>query len=178
MDSLLIHNPMVNMKYILIAFCLFVVTPTQCFAQEMPKRRAGLWEITVGGEQPSQVVKQCTDAATDNQLINSGNDIISKIGGKCAKNKVSQFANGFTVESACTFGTTKMNSRTVFTGDFNRQYTAVTTSSYDPPLQGTSSANSQVSGRWLGPCEKDQAPGDIITADGKKVNLLQPAQGN
>jgi hypothetical protein len=33
------------------------------------------------------------------------------------------------------------------------------------------------SAKWLGPCAADQKPGDMIMADGRKINILEARKG-
>ncbi len=34
-----------------------------------------------------------------------------------------------------------------------------------------------LSPKWLGPCAADQKPGDMIIADGRKINILEARKG-
>ena len=38
-------------------------------------------------------------------------------------------------------------------------------------MMGMSEMKSKLSARWVGPCEADQKPGDIIMPNGMKMNM-------
>jgi hypothetical protein len=88
-----------------LAIVIFAILATPpAFALDMPTRKAGLWELTMTFERrnlPPQVMKQCTDAATDKLMnLNFG----SSNGQACSKQDVKTAAGGFSIDSVCKFG--------------------------------------------------------------------------
>jgi hypothetical protein len=64
---------------------------------------------------------------------------------------------------------------------FDYTYDVVTTGSLDSVYTTTMTINAMsgdkintvtTTGRWLGPCAVDQKPGDVITGDGVRRNLI------
>lgn len=159
----------------IIAFVLLTATPA--FALDMPARKPGLWELKmefVGGKIPAQAMKQCVDAASD-KLMNSN------FGGAaqeaCAKQDAVKSAAGMTVDSVCTFGDTKTTTHAVVTGSFDSAYTVDVTSTREggrpmPGMPAGGASHMTIAAKWLGPCEAGQKPGDIIMANGMKMNVL------
>jgi len=71
-------------------------------------------------------------------------------------------------------GPITMRTHSVTTGDFNSAYTTKTTTKQEggPAMPGMGGNNATtIEARWTGPCEPGQRPGDIIMANGMKVNF-------
>jgi hypothetical protein len=62
----------------------------------------------------------------------------------------------------------------VITGNFDSAYTMTITSHDDFASAGRTMT---LSAKWLGPCPADQKPGDMIMADGRKINILEAREG-
>lgn len=159
----------------IVAFVLLTAAPA--FALDMPARKPGLWELKmefVGGKIPVQAMKQCVDAASD-KLMNSN------FGGQtqeaCTKQDVVKSAGGMTVDSVCKFGDAVTTTHAVVTGSFDSAYTVDVTSTREggrpmPGMAAGGASHMTIAAKWLGPCEAGQKPGDIIMANGMKMNLL------
>src|SRR5687767_2105571 len=116
----------------------FIVTAallvsTTALAQEMPARKAGLWDMKMtfdGAGMPPQTMKQCIDAATDKAMQ-------SQFGGAgkgdCAKQEVKKTGNTITVDSVCKAAGATTTSRAVITGSFDSGYTMKITAKSDGP---------------------------------------------
>lgn len=172
---------------VLAATCALIAAPA--LAIEMPARKPGLWELKMTFDQPglaSQVIRQCTDAATD-KLMNSN------FGGApqqtCAKQEINQTNGAIIVNSVCSFAGMTTQSRAVITGSFDGAYKMeVTTKQLSGPRPPGVGENGErrmaVAAKWVGPCAKGQRPGDIMMPGGMTVNVLdmrkmqglQPAQ--
>jgi hypothetical protein len=129
-------------------------------AADFPARKPGLWAITIAGAH-SIAVRQCSDAASDEAVLQAG------IGnsGNCAKPDVEQSGNTISITSACKSGGKTTTSHMVITGSLESKYTMTMTS------QGSAKPTTLYA-EWLGPCEANQKPGDVIMPDGVKINLL------
>jgi len=158
-----------------LAFALACIAPAA--ALELPARKAGLWEITMtfdGRTMPPQVSQHCVDAATDKLMSSIGGNM--RPGSACSKQDVSRVGNTIVVDSVCQVGATTTTSHGVITGDFNSAYTIKSTSKREGgpaipgmPKDGTTSMT--IDAKWTGACKADQKPGDMIMADGRKVNI-------
>ncbi len=165
------------MRYRFAIFLIPVICAGPAMALDLPTRKAGLWELTMSfGDRkiPAQVVQQCIDAATD-KLMNSN------FGGAaqqaCSKQDVNRSGATVTVDSVCSFAGATTTSHTVITGSFDSAYTMQVTSQRTggPPLPGmgpSGESHMTVAAKWLGLCKAGQRPGDILMANGMKVNVL------
>ena len=116
-------------------------------------------------------MEHCIDAATDAAMMQMGKSMDGKMGLHCAKNEFRTEGGNFIAETDCTSGGIRMISKTVFSGDFTSNYAGETITKYEPAMMGMSEMKSKLSARWVGPCEADQKPGDIIMPNGMKMNM-------
>lgn len=163
---------------------MFVVASTlvlccpPAFADGYPKRKAGLWEmkmVRASRAGATQTMQQCVDSLTDEKLLDAGKGMSGGMGLKCDKQDFHQSGDSYVAETSCVMGSTKINSKTIFTGDFNSTYHSETASTYNPPLMGMAETKVSVDATFKGPCAPDQKPGDTIMANGMKVNILDVA---
>src|SRR5512144_2867040 len=86
-------------------------------AQELPKRKSGLWAMTMsrGG-----VASQCIDHSRDDAFRQMGQQLERE--SKCVRSNVQRSAGSFSFESTCDFGGSKMPSHTQITGDLDSSY--------------------------------------------------------
>jgi hypothetical protein len=163
------------MRFLLVVFagCGFVCS--SAFALEMPARKPGLWQLRIefaGRKLPAQTVKQCIDAASD-KLMNS-----SYTGGvSCSKQDVSHSGATMTIDTVCRSGPATNTSHVVVNGSFDSGYTMDVTSTRTggPPVPGLppgGAMHTTITAKWLGPCAAGMRPGDMIMANGMKMNML------
>jgi hypothetical protein len=136
---------------------------------ELPSRKPGLWEVQTtfeNGKIPPQVIRQCIDAATD-QMTQSGAANYQR---ECSKRDVQKSAGSTTIDSTCTVGGKILTSHAVVTGSLDSAYTMTVTSQSEgaPAVSRTIT----MAAKWIGSCTADQKPGDMIIANGMKINLL------
>jgi hypothetical protein len=154
-----------------------LLTAAPAFALDMPTRKAGLWEIKMvfeGRNLPAQVMRQCVDAITD-KLLNA------KFGGsnqeKCSKQDIKNSGGTMTVDSVCDFGAGTTTSHAVVTGSFDSAYTMKVTSTREggpamPRVAPGTATHMTIEGKHFGACEAGQKPGDVMMANGTKMNVL------
>jgi Protein of unknown function (DUF3617) len=152
-------------------FFVLVIGAMAASADEMPARKAGLWEITTGMGDHSIKMRQCIDATTDHALQ-------AHIGaapqGNCSKLDKQKSGSTITIDSVCTIAGKTMTSHIVITGSFDSEYTLTMTSQGEGKPAGPAAT---LNAKWLGPCAADQKPGDIILANGLKINILTMQKG-
>jgi hypothetical protein len=156
------------------AIATLIVTPA--VALDLPARKPGLWEIKTvmeGGFQPTQVAQHCIDAETDKLMSSMGGDMRKEA---CSKQDVKKDGATYVIESVCKFGPMTSTSRGVISGDFNSAYTVKMTSKREggpnfPGMPGGGDSNMTIEAKWLSACTADQKPGDIVMADGRKMNV-------
>ena len=143
-------------------------------AQEIPTRRAGLWEVTInheGRNTPPQTMQQCTDAETDKLMNAFGGDLSADM---CSKQEIRKVGATIVINAICQIGPMKSTSQSVVTGDFNSNYTVKVTSKLEgvpAAAQGAAGGTTTIQARWVGACKPDQRPGDIVMADGQTMNI-------
>ena len=139
---------------------------------EYPPRKPGLWEMKMSqadGKSAPMVSHQCIDAKTDQAMRDMGQGMGKSA---CSKNEMRKDGDKLVVDSVCKMGPSTTTSRTVLSGDFGNAYRAEIKSSYSPPLAGRSEGSAIIETRWVGPCKADQKPGDMIMANGMKMNIV------
>jgi Protein of unknown function (DUF3617) len=144
---------------------LGLIAAAPAFALDMPARKPGLWEIKMNFECiPGQTIQQCIDAETDQIMQSSASNIGSQ---NCSKRDIVKSGNTMTIDSVCSVAGRNATSHAVVTGSFDSAYTMTVASKSDvgPGI------NMTVAAKWLGPCQADQKPGDMIMPGGIKMNL-------
>jgi Protein of unknown function (DUF3617) len=162
-----------------VCLCLSVVAgcclllPTQAArADDLPLRKAGLWEMKVvksgGSSLPDMTMQHCTDETTDKDMSNAVSPMAKQV---CSKQDVQKTATGYISDSVCTVAGVAMTSHSEISGDFNSAYTVKTTAHIqrgDKPIDTVTT----IEAKWLGACKADQKPGDIVMPGGGfKLNI-------
>ena len=158
----------------LVALCLLAAAPAG--ALDLPARKVGLWELKMtfeGRNTPPQTMQHCIDAATDKLMSSIGGGMRQDM---CSKQDMRKTGGTITVDSVCQLGPMTITSQAVITGDFNSAYTVKVTSQRTggpsmPGMPGDGASNMTIEAKWQGACQAGQQPGDIIMADGRKVNV-------
>jgi hypothetical protein len=140
-------------------------------AVELPIRKAGLWEmkmVRTGSPLPAMTMQHCTDETTDKAMNSSFSPMSADI---CSKNDIQKTATGYVTDSVCTVGGISVTSHSETSGDFNSAYTAKVASHSQGGPSGPRDTTMTVEAKWLGACNADQKPGDILMPDGRKMNI-------
>ena len=139
---------------------------SSAFAADAPSRKPGLWEVktTIEGQGRPVTVQQCIDAATDQMLQSSTGPFAAPL---CTGREVTKSDSGMTIDTHCSFNGKPANARAVVSGSFDSAYTMTVTAEGGalPPVKMT------IEGKWLSACVAGQQPGDVIMANGVKVNI-------
>lgn len=142
-------------------------------AQDFPTRRAGLWDVTIthdGRNLPPQTMQQCTDLETDKLMNAFGGDLSADL---CTRQSVRKVGNTLVIDATCQFGGMKATSQSIVSGDFNSAYTVKVTSKVEGAPAGAQGigGTTTIEARYVGACKPDQRPGDVIMANGQKMNI-------
>jgi hypothetical protein len=165
----------------LAVFLAAAFAATPALAQEqMPSRKAGLWEMSMtfeGRNTPPQTMQQCIDATTDKAM----QDMSAGMRGQsCSKREMKKVGDTVVFDSVCDTGTGTTTSHGVVAGDFNSAYTVKINSKREggPAIPNMpAETNMSIAAKWLGACKADQKPGDIIMANGMKMNVTDMQRG-
>lgn len=135
-------------------------------AADAPSRKPGLWEVktSIEGQGRAVTVQQCIDAVTDERLQMSYGPFLATA---CPVRDVKKSDNGMTIDSRCTVVGKPASVHAVITGSLEDAYTMTVTSEGGnmPAMKVT------MEGKWLGACTAGQEPGDVVMANGVKVNV-------
>ena len=148
-------------------------------AQEIPRRKSGLWEITMessnskGG--PARTMSQCVDQAKDDIARQIGQQMERE--NKCSRTNVSQSPGKLSFDSSCDFGSMKLSSHSTITGDFNSAYRMEIQSKYSPPMMGMSEGTTIMEAKHMGACKPGQRPGDMTMPGGMTMNVYDMMDG-
>jgi len=140
-------------------------------AVDLPKRKSGLWDVTVSrksADRPTQTMQMCIDQKTDDLALQLGESVASQA---CSKREIHREGDRIVANSICKLGDTTASSRTVLSGKFDRAYRGEIRTRYDPPLMGKGESLIRIDAKWIGPCQPDQKPGDMILPNGMKINI-------
>lgn len=149
-------------------FLLFVFANSNAAPNELPSRKAGLWEIKMQmSEMPQSMTSQhCVDSKTDNLLQQQG-----QAKQECSKNSVRKDGDKIIIETVCKVEGSIATSKAVFSGDFTRQYRGEINTNFAPPWHGMKTSKQTLESKWLGACKAGQKPGDVIIPGMGSMNL-------
>lgn len=157
---------------------VLLLCASTALALDMPTRKAGLWELKMefqGRNLPAQVMQQCTDATTDKLMTLNFGGAAER---NCQKRDVQNNGGTIPIDSVCQFGDATTTSHAVVSGDFNSAYTVQINSTRQGgrPIPGAApggEAHMTIAAKWLGPCAAGQKPGDVMTGNGMKINVIE-----
>jgi len=143
----------------LLLLLLGAAVATGAVAADMPKRKAGLWEIhtRMEGMPSGPPIQMCVDRASDNLMQQRAQEAPD-----CSTMDVKAGRGRTTLHAVCRIQGSTVTTDAVYTGDFESGYKGDMTMRYSPPIQGMSEARMSQEGKWLGPCKPGQKPGDVI----------------
>ncbi|MFT4119374.1 DUF3617 domain-containing protein [Bradyrhizobium sp.] len=155
------------------AACLVLSAGVAC-ADDLPVRKAGLWEMKMvrsgGSAMPEMTMQHCTDETVDKEMNNNVSPMAKQI---CSKQDIKKTATGYVSDSECTVAGMATTSHAEITGDFNSAYTVKTSSHVQGGPAGATGHDSSMTleAKWLGACKPEQKPGDIVMPGGFKMNV-------
>jgi len=160
----------------LLLFCLGCCLPTlvaaaSANAEDLPIRKAGLWElkvVRVGSALPEMTMQHCTDQTTDKDMNNMVSPMAKQI---CSKQDLQKTATGYISDSVCSLAGGSLTSHSEIVGDFNSAYSVTTTSRSDKGPGNLRDSTTKIDAKWLGDCKPGQKPGDIVMPGGFKLNV-------
>jgi len=145
-------------------------------ADQMPHRKAGLWSQTISmdGGAVGGATQICIDANSEAQMSLAAAQ--GAPGAHCAAPQFTRNLDGtLSFTGACDMGANgKIQTTGVIKGDFNSGYTttmsASTSGSPTAAMNGTHTM--VITATWTGTCAPGEKGGDMILANGMKMNVL------
>lgn len=138
-------------------------------AQDAPKRKSGLWEITSTStytQNQPRYTKLCVAQAGDDALHQLAEGIRSE---SCKTDKMTRNGDKLLVDAVCTLRSSNAQTHAVITGNFDSAYTIESASTYNPPVDGQAKGQAVLSAKWTGPCPAGMAPGDMIRGQPRRA---------
>ena len=158
--------------WICIAFALPALLATShARADELPIRKSGLWEMRMvrNGSSSETTIHQCTDEASDKELVTTFSPMSKEI---CSKKDIHKTATGYVSDTVCGAAGVSITSHAEITGDFNSAYKVKSTSHSERGPTGVArDSTTTIEAKWLGACKPDQKAGDIVMPGGMKMNV-------
>jgi hypothetical protein len=162
---------------LVLGLCLLTAPADHARADDLPVRKAGLWEIKMvktGSPLPEMTMQHCTDETIDKEMNSMVSPMAKQI---CTKQDIRKTATGYATDSVCSVAGVSIASHSDITGDFNSAYTVATTSHGDLGSKGAPRDTvTRIEAKWLGACKPDQKPGDIVMPGGFKLNVKDAAK--
>jgi hypothetical protein len=164
------HEPeeaeIMNTRFCLSLVCsALLASGVPAAAQDIPKRKPGLWEMSMQmqgqGGMPAITTRQCVDEQSDAEMHRkafAGNDAKTQ----CKQLSNKKIAGGVEIEAECRSddgGTVKTLAR--ITGDMQTSYTMENDMTFSPPKNGMSKAKLSMKGTHRGACPAGMKGGDI-----------------
>ena len=145
------------MRRLLPVFAL-ILLGTPALAQDAPRRKSGLWEVSMSSAQmPAPMVsRQCVDEKTDDftRRPSQGRE-------QCSKQSVRREGGNVIIDSVCQIEGSTATTHGVFSGDFKSAYKGDMVTKFAPPLRGLAESKMSFQARLVGPCAPGQKPGDV-----------------
>lgn len=142
-------------------------------AQEFPKLKAGLWEVTTsakGDTKGGRMTSMCLDDSVQQEMYKVSTGMMA---GMCSKHDIKVAGNKVTTAANCDLGVSKMQSQTVMTLSGNSSYHTEARATFDPPMNGMKDSTTIIDGKHVGACKPGQQPGDMTLPNGQTINIRQ-----
>lgn len=138
-------------------------------ADDFPPRKPGFWVLTVQHAAGKlATMKMCIDSDTDQLFHKFGTDLTAK---HCTRSEIKTNGNTVTSESECKIGGSTITTKDVLTFDGDTAYHSEAISHFSPALFGKTDMTMTQDGKWSGDCPEGMKPGDLVLANGFKLNV-------
>ncbi|HET6377218.1 MAG TPA: DUF3617 family protein [Methylocella sp.] len=142
----------------------------------MPKRKAGLWEVTEKAEGEAVAfppARVCIDEVSEH-LLNNINMITGRA--RCSSRRTRTIGGVLNIETICKFRNSEVKTRARVTIPDPVSYQIEAQALYSPPLFGQREALRVQNGKWMGECPSDMNPGDMAVEGMPKRNLAEKGE--
>jgi hypothetical protein len=151
-------------RTLLLALPIVMMATASLAADEYPDIKPGLWsssQTSSNAQMPPQGGKMCTN----NDVAKAFADMAKNPNRPCKVLSHSHTGSTFTSETECNFGGTIKHNKSVMvaTGD-----TAIHTE-----VQSDDGTSITLDMKYLGACPADMVPGDFVSNNGMRINVLK-----
>ena len=169
------HVPVVSAAIAGVLFALAAASAARgADAIEYPTLKSGQWEMTTQSSATGAAPRKttiCLDANTQKRMFETSQGMQKDV---CARMEMRRDGATYVMNAECKLGPSTMKSHGVMTMLGDTAYRTESTATFDPPLQpGMKETKTVIEGRYLGACREGMKPGDMITATGEKINLME-----
>ncbi|MCK6421171.1 MAG: DUF3617 domain-containing protein [Aquabacterium sp.] len=147
-------------------------------AEDLPKRKPGLWEFAMQMEgmpagMPGMKSQHCVDEKSDQEMQRKA---MTNADPKqqCTQGTPKRVSGGMEVETTCKGTDGSVHVRSRITGDMSSNYVVDSTMKFTPPRHGMSESRMQIKANYGGACPAGMKPGEVRMG-GMSFN---PAQGS
>ncbi len=142
---------------------------------ELPKRKAGLWELTTSMDDGSgpreQVLKMCVDAGMERNTVQSS---VAEHRANCKSYDIKRSDEAIIVDAECTMSKANVNSRTEMRGDFQASFKVhIESSTWRLTESGEQTRVVKriidQTGRYVDPSCGELKGGEAMGADGSRI---------
>lgn len=159
-----------------LLFALLTVSVEVAQADELLKRKPGLWELSwhsndvTPAQSPIQqsIGKMCIDATTDAKLAAAYDACDPPLD---LAFYLPQFKKELVCKATAADLTVITRSTITFSGD--TAYRIENKSRFEPALKGEGDLSGGREGKWVSTCPADMRPGDLSIGDEPKVNVFE-----
>ncbi len=159
--------------YCLGCAVLAPITAAAGGADQLPVRKAGLWDIKMvrtGSPMPTITMQHCTDETVDRDMNGLASPMAQQT---CSKLDIRKTTTGYATDSVCAGAGRSITSHAEVVGDFNSAYTVTIVSHLEGGPAGARDTTSTVEAKWIGACRPDQKPGDVVMPGGRTINVME-----
>jgi hypothetical protein len=154
--------------------------PTPAPAATMPPRTPGLWAQTVSAAGHTQTMRLCLDKALEQRFTAWGQHSPNEHSTCTPAVVTPHLGGGWDFQSSCRMGEGGTSeTKGSVTGDFAKSYTLTATTTISgaaaPQMNGTHEMKMEA--HWEGPCPAGVEPGDMVMANGMKINIAKAPGG-
>lgn len=156
---------------------LLLVASLPAAAQDFPKLRPGLWEMSSSSaRRPGEATRTtvCLDSSIQQDMIKMSSGMMA---GMCSKSEFKASGGKFVGDAVCNFGGSTMKSHSVMTLTGDTQYRTEAHATFDPPMAGQAVSDTVIEGKHLGACKPGQQPGDVTLPTGQTINMRNMMNG-
>jgi hypothetical protein len=165
------------MRPSLFAASVLLVASLPVAAQDYPKLKSGLWEMSnSSARQANQVTRTtlCLDSSIQQDMIKMSSGMMA---GMCSKSELKATGGKYVGEAVCNIGGSTMKSKSVMTLTGDTAYRTEAHATFDPPLGGQAVTDTVIEGRYIGACKPGQQPGDMTMPTGQTINIRNIMSG-
>lgn len=167
------HFPTLGVALAALAAALGTPPANAAGTLEFPTLKNGQWEMSTSSTAAAGAPRKsmvCLDANTQKKMFEMSQGMQKEM---CSRMEMQRDGAKYVMDAECRVGDSTVKSHGVMTMQGDTAYRTESSATFDPPFnQNFKEAKTVIEGKYLGPCAAGMQPGDMITATGEKINLM------